>query len=798
MGGVRPGVGVGLRGSSHLLRGLRRGGSDMRASRLAVAIITTVLSGYTLNTVITVWRTHLDGPGLLSTGLALLVVSLLQLLHSLHDTLGWSRRAVLLTLPMQAAAVFIAFIWIGPQAAAAAGFLAGSMLIAVRGPARWLLYAGVGAVVGLVLSVKGMASIDIVYGTYFTLLTGLVVYGISALARQVMEVLATRGDVALMAVTQERLRVARDLHDMIGHQLSAITLGGEVAYRLLPMRPERAREELRRVMDLAQRTQSEMRVITGGVTYLSLSAELDSVVATLSCAGIDSEVDVGREPLAAELDTVLALVLREAVTNVLRHSKALRCAIICAEQDGVVRLRVGNDGAGAKGGSCDGGIGLDNLATRLSHVGGHLAVPSEEAEWFWLVAEIPLAGRQDRKAAPGEEPPAEGGRATRMVGHAGPRATLGLALVIIVGYGLVVLVNILGLAPAAPALAGASACLGVGLAVQAAISLGRPRQWRVSVRVSALALLAAASFAPLWWIGQPWGSMGGFLAGSILLVGTGLGRWIGYLAVVAAVAGAGVVVTHEAETVAYLVISTMLTGLVVYGISTLYSVVCEVHAARQELAKHAVMRERLQLTRDLHDLLDQKLSEMALTSELVHRLLPGSVEVAKTELEGIVAVARQATAEVRSVASGYKHMSLSGELDSAATKLSAMGVEVRTAGPAADLPAGTDAVLAVVVRKVVAEVPKQRELAGCAITCFADARAVNLSIRLDGLAPGADLPAYEDMLDELRERLECIGGTLTVADSGRELAVIAEAPVQPLPGRAEGNLPRGIAYEESL
>ncbi|MGS2644104.1 histidine kinase [Streptosporangium sp. G12] len=806
----------------------RHGVGGLAAPRMARVIIVAVLYGYVFNALMFVWGSGLPGPDLLGFAGCLFVALVLQLAHSTRDALSWPAPVRALTLSVQAVATFLPFAWVGPQAGSIAGFLAGSMLLVVAGPGRWGLFFAVAAGVGALLALReaNLLALDVVYSVYFTLLTGLMVYGVSSLASLVKVLYAARGEFARMAVARERLRVARDLHDLLGYNVSAMTLKSELAYRLLPGAADRARQELRDVLVVARRALAEVRVVAGGYLPMSLTAEAESAESMLSVAEIRVGVAVSREGLPEALDTVLAIVLREAVTNVLRHSKAQRCEIEAGVEDGWARLRVGNDGVEPELGtrSFETGTGLGNLTGRLEAAGGRLSV-TVDGEWFQLTAEAPVEappvapvaegsevpgapevtrtpdapetseepgvpGRPGtpgtpgtvkvpgapeeehvRPGTPGDRPPV---RATARTWHL--RVARFIAVLVLSGYGVLIVVNVLAERPHPVGLIGFAACVAVLVGVQIVHSLGEPRSWPGWLRKVTLAVQAVATALPLLWVGAPWGSMGGFLAGAVLLLVGGRWRWVLYAAVGAGVMLLSVLQGDVAEWTAYLVISTLLTGLVVFGISSLSDLVAQVDRTRGELARMAVTQERLRVARELHALLGHELSVMIVKSELAHRLLPRSAERAKTEVAEVLEIARRAVADVRAVASGYRHMSFDAEVDSSVSTLAAAGIDTGVSVPA-DLVLGElDALLAVVLREAATNVLRHSDARRCTIEVVLEAGGVRLCVTNDG-APPEVLPAVRDDsgLGDLAARLRAVGGRLAaeVADGAFRLVVIA-------------------------
>ncbi|WP_170223092.1 sensor histidine kinase [Nonomuraea turkmeniaca] len=217
-----------------------------------------------------------------------------------------------------------------------------------------------------------------------TVVTGLVVYGLVRLAQLARELRESRDGLARAAVVEERLRAARDLHDLLGHTLAAILLKSELARRL---EPARARQQLDDVLTMTERAMEDLRTVSGGHGKLSLGVEAESARSVLAATGIEVSLSLGHSALGQEVETTLGAVLREAVTNVLRHSSARHCSITTSEEDGVVRLSVRNDGARSSKGR-HGSAGIGNLTTRLAALDGRLSV-SQEDGWFELTATAP-------------------------------------------------------------------------------------------------------------------------------------------------------------------------------------------------------------------------------------------------------------------------------------------------------------------------------------------------------------------------------------------------------------------------
>lgn len=247
--------------------------------------------------------------------------------------------------------------------------------------------------VGAGAAMLGLGTAALVNYVVSTLVTGLVVYGLVRLARLVRDLQAAGEELARAATVQERLRAARDLHDLLGHSLAAILLKCELARRLAGVDADRARGELAEVVDMAEQARRDLRAATGGDAELSLDAEMRSARSVLAAAGVEAEVEAGHTvPEGAVPDgrtsAVLGTVLREAVTNVLRHSAATRCAIRTGRDGGAVWLVVENDGLDPDAPRTSPGSGIGNLSTRLAPVGGTLSARADGQGRFRLEARV--------------------------------------------------------------------------------------------------------------------------------------------------------------------------------------------------------------------------------------------------------------------------------------------------------------------------------------------------------------------------------------------------------------------------
>lgn len=184
------------------------------------------------------------------------------------------------------------------------------------------------------------------------------------------ELRAARDEIGTLAVAEERARMARDLHDVLGHSLTTITVKAGLARRILESSGDRdqAIGELRDLEHLSRTALSEVRATVSGYRKASLPAELVGARAALQAAEITADLPHAVDNVPAELQEPFAYVLREGVTNVIRHSNARRCEVRLGDS----WIEVRDDGTSTEP-STGAGHGLAGLAERLTKIGGSLA-----------------------------------------------------------------------------------------------------------------------------------------------------------------------------------------------------------------------------------------------------------------------------------------------------------------------------------------------------------------------------------------------------------------------------------------
>ncbi|MFD8004747.1 sensor histidine kinase [Streptomyces mirabilis] len=257
--------------------------------------------------------------------------------------------------------------------------------------ARWVIPAVSAVLTGIALTVSGgkayLAGLLIP-----AFLGGFAMTGVRELIRTTIALREARATVAQLAANEERLRLARDLHDLLGHSLSLITLKSELAGRMLPDHPEKAAQQVADIEQVSRQALVDVREAVTGYRRPRLSGELAGAQVALTAAGVTA--DLPAEPdltdVAEESESALAWALREAVTNVVRHSGARHCTVELVRRqtlDGpMLELSVEDDGSGGSGHGP--GNGLTGLTERLEKAGGALEA-GRVRHGFRLVARVP-------------------------------------------------------------------------------------------------------------------------------------------------------------------------------------------------------------------------------------------------------------------------------------------------------------------------------------------------------------------------------------------------------------------------
>ncbi len=333
---------------------------------------------------------------------------------------------------------------------------------------------------------------------------------------------------------------------------------------------------------------------------------------------------------------------------------------------------------------------------------------------------------------------------------------------------------------------------GAGVAINIAIYLylfgryrrgrGRPAR-RGPLLMSLLVCLYAVALAMTLASGSQWGFLFTYAVGPAALGAPK--RWVpavvGGTVVLAALTGA--VAGESSGTLLGLVLSTAGVGLLMLVMRDLRTRNEELTAARAELARLAVAQERQRFARDLHDLLGHSLSVIALKAELAGRLLPERTADAQREVSELEQVARAALVEVREAVSGYRQLTLDGELGGARMALSAAGIEAEVMWESVELPDDAEAVLAWAVREGATNVLRHSRAQRCQLSFRRTPMGAELEVLDDGVGAGSGVDGGGHGLAGLAERVAVLHGRVAAGPApsgGYRLAV--EVPVAALGG----------------
>jgi two-component system, NarL family, sensor histidine kinase DesK len=211
-----------------------------------------------------------------------------------------------------------------------------------------------------------------------TFLAALAVWGITQMIARNRQLALANEEISGLAVSQERLRFSRDLHDILGHSLTVITLKAELAGRLVEADPQRAAREIAEVERLARTALADVRSTAAGYRNLTLAGELASARIALDAAGIEADLAGAVDDVPAGRLELFGWTVREGVTNVVRHSGARHCRVTI-ERSGI---EIWDDGNGPNG--CEVGNGLNGLRERAEAAGAALSVRAGDEGGFVL------------------------------------------------------------------------------------------------------------------------------------------------------------------------------------------------------------------------------------------------------------------------------------------------------------------------------------------------------------------------------------------------------------------------------
>lgn len=303
-----------------------------------------------------------------------------------------------------------------------------------NGPAWLWLFIGVSAIAGILLPMRsafavivlltlfplvltltmygGITGVDWWWLIAFLLLVrgiGLDMIGVARMGSAIRELHTARRELVRLAVIEERLRLSRDLHDLLGQTLSVITLKSELARGLIQEEPERCAQELAEIEYVSRQMLREVRKTVAGYRQPTLANELDGARQLLEAARVEHVVEQTIGDLPPALDAILAWTIREGVTNVIRHGRARQCLIQVVRNQGMAEAMILNDEErqeDQQGKRASQGSGLSGLRERVAALGGTVEAGSLDVsgkKHFRLWVAIPLQNCIETSEAAGAQ-----------------------------------------------------------------------------------------------------------------------------------------------------------------------------------------------------------------------------------------------------------------------------------------------------------------------------------------------------------------------------------------------------------
>ncbi len=205
--------------------------------------------------------------------------------------------------------------------------------------------------------------------------------------RKRRELMQSHEEIRRLAALAERERIGRDLHDLLGHTLSLVAIKSELAEKLAPRDADAAAREMKDVKEIAREALKEVRTAVSGIRAAALEGELASARVLLGSSGVELKSSRIAAGLPADVSSSVAMIIREAVTNIHRHAGASHAEIEIRNEDDAVVLTVSDDG---KGGITTHGNGLTGIGERVRNHAGTLDITSSPGEGTVVSARLPL------------------------------------------------------------------------------------------------------------------------------------------------------------------------------------------------------------------------------------------------------------------------------------------------------------------------------------------------------------------------------------------------------------------------
>jgi two-component system sensor histidine kinase DesK len=298
---------------------------------------------------------------------------------------GWLVALILFT--------FAAVVAFGPAWGGMIIYLGVATGCSLTDRAALLTLAGIVVATVVVGIVAGVSASDLAFDVFLTAALGVTMLGMRRMFQLIVDLRDARDEVARLTAAEQRSRFARDLHDVLGHNLSVIALKSQVARRTLRSDPDAAAAALVDVEAVARQSLGDVRDLVSGYHQRSLDEELAVADELLVAAGIEAVIDRPAALPGGAADELLAWAVREGTTNVIRHSRASHCHITVTAADREARLEIADDGADPAPGPRTGsgaGSGLRGLRERLGEAGGVVDAGPAVGGGFLLAVRLPM------------------------------------------------------------------------------------------------------------------------------------------------------------------------------------------------------------------------------------------------------------------------------------------------------------------------------------------------------------------------------------------------------------------------
>lgn len=318
--------------------------------------------------------------GSAAIGVALVVVFALAFVTAAPICWTLPRRGRLLVCAALFALSFMLFPWLGWDIAGTwtyVGVIVGLSVLPWQ--ATWPIILGLGVLALVSAGVTGGWTEDDLWLPAIIVSISLMMAAFARTTAAMNELRCTQRELEQLAVERERGRVARDIHDILGHSLTVVTVKSELAGRLIDTDPARAKTEIAEVEALARGALADVRATVAGFRGVNVSTELAAARSALAAAGIDAELPSSTDSVPPDVRELAGWVVREGVTNVVRHAHAHRCRV----RLGAREFEIADDGLGPTS-SAGSSTGLAGLRERVEAAGGRVAIGRSDLGGFSL------------------------------------------------------------------------------------------------------------------------------------------------------------------------------------------------------------------------------------------------------------------------------------------------------------------------------------------------------------------------------------------------------------------------------